>query len=438
MEPYFGYRLLLLGCIVVANAFFAAAELALVSSRLPRLRELAAQGHVGAQAAVSLLSHPERLLSTAQVGVTLAGLGAGWAGQDTLYQWLVVALGPLASAAGPAALHTVSFLLAFLALTYVMVVVGEVAPKNLAIREPERLAVLVAPPLLVFHRAFRPFVFVLERSSEAISRLLGLGREGAAHSIEDLKLMAKSIRASGRLSAFENDTVDRALGLRDIAVREIMVPRHDIVSIQAGATLSEALHALAGEQHARLPVYEKEPEHITGILHYKDLLVALARRRPNLPEPRVRSVMRKHLVVPETKPLDQMIDEFRHHHAHMAMVVDEFGTIVGLVTLEDVLEQVFGEIEDEHDAWTPEPDADAAVLELDGATGIRDLEAHHGLVLPANAGFETLAGFLLFRLGSIPQAGDSLDHEGRRFTVLEMERLRIAKVRIERLAAPAP
>ena len=440
-ETYFGYRFLLLGFIVGLNAFFASAEMALISTRPSRLRELAGGGAVGAQAAINMLSHPERLLATVQLGVTLAALGAGWAGEDTFYQAILALLQPITTPRIHTLLHGVSFVLAFLVLTFCMVVLGEVVPKNFGIKLAERYAVVAAPLLLLFYRASQPFIFVLERSSAVVSRAMGLrpGGSGAGHSIEELKLIASSVRAAGLMSPFEEIALGRLLDLSGLSVREVMAPRNNIVSISIEASLDQALRTLVENQYTRVPVYEGEPQNVAGILHYKDLLPVWRRMRiagrSNAPAPdlNLRALLHKALVVPESKPLNQMIDEFRRNHAQMALVVDEFGTIVGLVTMEDVLEQIFGEIEDEHDPHRPRPSLGVSVLELDGVIPIRDLETQYGIELPTSAGFETLAGFLLFRLGYIPKAGESLEHDARRFTILEMDGKRIAKVRIEKL-----
>jgi CBS domain containing-hemolysin-like protein len=338
-------------------------------------------------------------------------------------------------------LHAASFAVAFLVLTFFMVVLGEVVPKNLGIKKAERYAVVVAPLLLVFYRVSEPFIYVLERASAVVSRALGLGAEESrtAHSVEELKLIASSVRAAGRMEEFEESCVHRILDLANVSVREIMVPRNDIVSVSVEASLDHLLRALTDNQYTRVPVYEDKPEEIIGILHYKDLLPLWQRMRSaarmNMPASpfRLRPLLRKPLVVPESKPLNQMVDEFRQHHAHMAMVVDEFGTIVGLVTLEDVLEQIFGEIEDEHDVRRPRPSLATRVIELEGTANIRDLESQYGIDLPTNAGFETLAGFLLFRLGYIPKAGEAIEYDGRRFTILGMDHNRIERVRIEKL-----
>jgi CBS domain containing-hemolysin-like protein len=239
--------------------------------------------------------------------------------------------------------------------------------------------------------------------------------------------------------------IHHVLDLNQVSVREIMVPRNDIVSIPVDASLEEVLKTMIEQQHSRLPVWEEKPEQIAGILYYKDLLQVWVERREAIRTGRpsrafrVKRIMRPHLVVPETKPLSQMLQEFRLGRSHMAMVVDEFGTIVGLLTVEDVLEEIVGAIADEYDEAFAEPRAaEADELELDGATRIRDLETDFGIEIPADAGFETLAGFLLYKLGDIPKVGDAVEFENRRYTVLEMERNRIARVRVEKLEAAQP
>lgn len=438
------FRVLLVVLLIAINGFFAGAEVALLSVRHSRLRQMAAEGVAGAQAALNLLSHPGRLLSVTQVGVTLASLGLGWAGEDALYKVLIALFQPALTPVTSKWLHGLCFALAFLLISYLHVVTGEVVPKNLAMSKADRMAALVAPALLVFYRLSLPFVVTIERSAGVLTRVLrlrGAVQAGGGHSAEELKLIVSSSRGLGYLPEAQEDMIHRVLDLDQIAVREIMVPRNDIVSIAADATLEEVLHTMNQQRHSRLPVYEESPEKIIGILHYKDLLPVWEERRLSIRtgQPnrafQIRRLLRPHLVVPETKPLSQMLEEFRQGRSHMAMVVDEFGTIVGMVTVEDVLEQLVGRIEDEHDEKSARRLPETGEVELDGTTRIRDLESEYGIEIPTDAGFETLAGFLLFKLGEIPAAGESLEYAGRRYTVLEMERNRIARVRIEKLAA---
>ncbi len=434
-------RFIILLFILAANGFFASAEVSLVSVRQSRLRELAEQGQAGAQSALNLLANPGRLLSVTQVGITLASLGLGWAGEDTLYRLLRVLLESFHFRASAVLLHGVAFAIAFLIISYAHVIIGEVVPKNLALEKADRIAVLAAPVLLVFYRISQPFVVIIERSSALILRTFGLGTGHAhgGHTPEELKYIIQSSRHEGHLQQFEQDAIQRLIELSDYSAREIMTPRHSIVSLPVDADPDEVLSVMAEHKFTRVPVYEDRPEQIIGIVHYKDLMrvwderrFAHERRRATRPF-RLRRFIRKPLVVPETKPLNHLIDEFRTSHTHMALVVDEFGTVSGLVTLEDVLEQVFGDIGDEHDAVRPITSHQEKILQLEGATTIRDLETRYNLVLPGEAGFETLAGFLLFQFGHIPKERESADYNGRRFTIAKMDHNRIASVIIEKL-----
>lgn len=430
-------RLLLLAAIVGLNGFFASAEVALISVRRSRLNELAAQGRAPARAALELLANPGRLLSLTQVGVTLASLGLGWAGEQTVYELLVAMLGSLVTPRNSPYLHGAAFAVGFLAISLFHVVVGEVVPKNLAIEKADRLALLVAAPLLLFYRIAEPFIFVVERSAQVLTKALGLsGRAGGGHSAEELKFIVESSRKEGHLEGFEEIAIQNLLDLRSVSAREVMTPRVDVVSASSDATLDQILRLLLEHQYSRLPIYEGKPEHVIGTIHYKDLMRVWEQRKMandhRVPAPpfRLRRYVREPLVVPETKPLNQLVDEFRAAHAHMALVMDEFGTFTGLVTLEDVLEEIFGPIGDEHDERRRLPKAGDPVIEVDGSTTIRELGSEYGVDLPGDAGFETLAGFLLFRLGYIPARGDTVTYGPRTFIVQEMDRNRIARVRI--------
>ncbi len=440
-----GFRLILLLLILATNGFFAAAEVSLVSVRQSRLRELAQNGQAGAQSALSLLANPGRLLSVTQLGVTLASLGLGWAGEGTLYSLLRDAFEPLQMRVPGVVLHGIAFALAFLIISYAHVILGEVVPKNLAIEKADRLAVLAAPALLVFYRVSQPFVVVIERSSALILRAFGLGQGHAhgGHSPEELKYIVQSSRHEGHLQDFEQGAIQRLIEVGGYSAREIMTPRHNIVSLPVDASLEQVLSVMTAHKFARIPVYEDRPEQITGIVNYKDLMrvwderrFAHDRHRATRPF-RLRRFLRKPLVVPETKPVNQLVDEFRAHHTHMALVVDEFGTVTGLVTLEDVLKQVFGEIGDEHDEVRPVLGEQEKIINLEGSTTIRDLEMRYKVVLPGEAGFETLAGFLLFQFGYLPKVDEWIEYGGRRFTITQMERNRIASVAIERLEPKA-
>ncbi len=446
MEPTnnIGLRLVLLAVITGINAFFAAAEVALLSVRRPRLKQLAAEGNLGAQAALSLLGNTERLLSVIQVAISLTSLAMGVAGEETINSWLQSQLLPLFPAEYAGGVQIACLIVSFVVLTLVLVIIGEVVPKNVGIAGAEKLSIISAPILLVVFRLFAPLVFLVERGSSIISRMIGVPADAGqgAHSPEEIRHIVESSLDHGSLTSFEAQAMDRLLELREVVAREVMTPRSSMVCLPVQASLDEVLHTMSEHHYSRVPIYRGEGDNIVGIVHFRDLLnvwqerrLANERRRP-VRAFKLDNHIRKLPVIPETKQLSELIDEFRRDHAHMALVVNEFGGVSGVLTLEDVFEQVFGEIEDEHDLVRAAIGDDISVVELDGATPTRDLEMHYGIELPATDSFETLAGFVLFKLGVIPQGGESVEENGWRFSVVTMERNRIALVRAERLAKP--
>lgn len=441
MEPtYFGYRILVLLLLTAANAFFSAAEVALLTVRPAKMQALAARGNRSAQAAMTLINNMERMISLCQVGITIASLGMGWAGEQAIYDVLVKALKPYVAAHLEIVAHGIAFLFSFLLLTFVLVVIGEVVPKNLAVEKSEQMALLTSPALLVCYKVLEPFVWVVERSSAAVTRLFGAKgvTHAGGHSAEEIRHIVLTSSVSGTLPQFEQTAIQHLLDLRGLVAREVMVPRSSVVSISADSSLDEVLRVMSEHNYSRLPVWRDRPENIIGVIHYRDLLrvwrqrrFASERRRTAKPF-QLEDALRKPLIVPETKPLTELLEEFRETHSHLAVVVDEFGTVMGLVTMEDILEQVFGEIEDEHDEERKAaPRATSGAIEVEGTIPIRDLAMQYGIELPADAEFETLAGFLLSRFGFIPKGGESVDEGGRRYTVVLMDRNRIARVRIE-------
>jgi CBS domain containing-hemolysin-like protein len=437
-----GYKLLLIFALMAVNAFFAAAEVALLSTRRSKLEALAREGALGAQAALSLLANPERLISLIQAAMAITTLGLGSAGEEMIRRQIEALFLPLAGKIPAAVTQTVSFILSFLVLTLTVVVVGEVVPKNIGVARADRLAVIAAPVLLLFYRIAEPFILLIEKVASKLSSWLGArGSAHGAHSAEELKYIVQSARHEGHLTEFEDNAVRRVLELNEYVAREVMTPRHSVVSVPVESTLDELLLAFTNSHHSRMPVWRDRPENVIGLVHFRDLLAVWQQRRTaterrrSVPQFRLDLHLRKPFVIPETKLLSELIDEFRSSHVHMAIVVDEFGTVSGVITLEDVLEQVFGEIEDEHDTRREPVLLEAPVTEFDGATPIVDLESQYGIPLPAEAGFETLAGFLLYRLGHLPKPGESVLEADRRYTVLDMERNRIARVRVERIEA---
>ena len=441
MAAFILLRLFAVLALVAANAFFVAAEFALVSIRDTRIQQLIDERRLGARTIQKLQQHLDEFLPAVQFGVTLASLALGWIGEPAAAQILQPWVGNSVFA------HTLAIVLGFGCITYMHVILGELVPKSLALQRAERVALAVAGPMDVFMSVSRPLLYAMKRSANLVLRGFGsvMMREGGVHSAEELKLIVTASRRVGMLPGSQEEMIHRALDLSDVSVREIMVPRHNIFSLSADMPLEEAMARVVEEQHSRIPVYEPKrgPEHIIGLLYSKDLsrlmhlkLVAPA-GSPLQPGVTVRTVMRDVLVVPETKPVTDLLNELKLHRRHLAVVVDEFGSTTGLVTVEDAIEQLVGEIEDEFDvAETPFRKLAGGAMVLHGSENIRDLESRHDLTLPRNEGYETLGGFILAKLGKIPAAGEHVDFGGRRFTVLEMDQMRVASVKVEVLEPP--
>jgi CBS domain containing-hemolysin-like protein len=440
--------------LILANAFFVAAEFALVSIRETRIEQMLAAEVPGARAVRRLQQDLDYFLPAVQLGVTLCSLALGWIGEPLAAGLFVGWLGALPvppvhalAYAHVAAIAAVA--LGFALITYFHVLVGELVPKSLALRRAEALAVAVAPPMLVFMAMARPAVRFLKGSAAVILRGFDIPMtdRAAVHSPEELKLIATAARRMGLLPKFQETLIHRALELDDVPIREIMTTRQKIFSLPSNLPIEEASAQVIDSKHSRIPVFDETrgPEHIVGVVYSKDL-ARLMFFRPTKPRPpgpivelKLRQVMRDVLVVPETKTVLDLIREFQQRRRHMAIVVDEYGSTVGLVTAEDAIEQLTGELEDEFDdPARPILATASGALLMDGGVNLRDLETQTQWSLPRDGGVETLAGFLLMRLGQIPKGGESVTFEGRRMTVVEMDGRRISKVRVERIEEELP
>ncbi len=435
-------RVLTIVLLVLANAFFVAVEFALVSVRRTRLQQRASQGSARAEAALKLIGNLNSVLSGTQLGITLASLALGWIGEITLAAMIQPALAWL-HVDSPVLTHSLALALAFLMITFLHVVLGELVPKQVALERAERLSLVVAWPMTFFMKFVRGPLAVLDACSFFLARHLGAtagGPQSHSYTGEELKMLVTASYRSGALPAYQQDMIHNIIDLSQILVREVMVPRPNIVSISVDLSLGELLRIVTEDQYSRLPVHQDSPEQIIGVLYTKDLLKVAEEQQATWEAGRtprefvLRSLLREIQVVPETKPIDQLLQDFQKQRRHMALVVDEFGSTVGLVTVEDVLEQIVGEIEDEYD-WEMPPGLRLGerTLVLDAHVNILDLEDQYQVQLPRDKGFETLAGFVLQQLGHIPQGGETFVYENRKFTVLEMEHRRVARVKLEML-----
>ena len=441
------FRLAAIAVLILANGFFVAAEFALVSMRKTRLQQLIAEERPGARAVERLREHLDDFLPAVQFGVTLCSLALGWIGEPTLALLFEHELSPVGRANVHA--HVYSHLLAapvaFMPITYQHRLRGELVPKSLALRKGDELAIAVAAPMSIFISITRPIVRLMNRSAALVLRIFHtpMPHESSAHSPDELKLIATAARNSGMLPEFQESLIHRAVEVNEVPTREIMIPRQRIFSLPSSMLVEEASARFVEEMHSRVPVYDpvRGPEYIVGIVYSKDIarLMHFSASAPTrfaespFTALRLRQVMREVLVVPETKPVLDLLREFQLRRRHLAIVVDEYGSTVGLVTVEDAIEQLVGELEDEFDVDTSPllPSGNEGLI-LDGSVNLRDLETQMHWNLPREGGVETLAGFLLTRLGRIPTGGEVVDFDGRRMIITEMSGHRIAKVRLEK------
>ena len=428
--------------LVALNAFFVAAEYALLSVRRTRIEQLSNEGNSQAKLVLALVSDMVALFSGTQLGITVISLLMGWLGEaiiaNAVDYWLGGHLGGYARAA---VVHSISVGIAFLVITILLMVFGELVPKAMAYDNAERFALAVARPMFLFLRLSRYPVRVLDSMASATLRSLhrspGRGH-GPAHTAEEVKLIVSGIRKRGLLDEEQEEMIHSVFDLDRVRVREIMVAWNRITCLPVTTDLAMLLDRVVKDQHSRIPIYDSLPDQIVGVLYTKDLLSVLAERaRAATPATTgfdLRTILHQPMIVPEGMSLTQMLKEARRRHSQMALVVDEFGTFVGLVTIEDVLEQIVGEIQDEYDR---EESAVRKVGEnvfvVDASISLRDLASEHDIILPRGEGYETLAGFVLARLGFIPHGGETFIYELRRYTVLELEGRRVSKIRIETL-----
>ncbi|HZP33148.1 MAG TPA: hemolysin family protein [Candidatus Acidoferrales bacterium] len=454
-----GLRLLAVLMLVAINGFFASAEFALVAVRASRVRQLIERGDPRARIVQQLLTQLDRVVSGVQVGITLTSLAIGAIGEPLfaqlfrpLFEWLPGGRAALAA-------HGVAIVLAFACLTLLHVVFGELVPKTISLERAARASLLIARPFYWYLSTFRWAVVLLEGISGKVVRWLGVSGLVAGHTIphsaEELQVQIRQAGEHGLLAPGEERVILGALDLREIRVRDIMIPRPDVHALPVEAGFEETLALFAKTQRSRLPVYQSSLDHVLGFVHIKDLLGVLSSREEfvqagsataanasgrQMQDFSLRRFLRELLIVPEGKLAGDLLLEMRTRRISLAMVVDEFGSILGLVTLEDVLEQMVGEIHDEFDiVQAPQIVGSGPELAMvfDGAVGLRDLETQYEISLPEDPAYATLGGFVLAQLGFIPRGGESFDFAGYRFTVLEMERHRVARIKLQRLIVPS-
>jgi putative hemolysin len=427
------WEILIVLALILANGFFSGAEMAIVASRRGRLRQLADAGDAAARTALELASSPDRFLPTVQIGITLVGTLAAAYGGDRLVSdlsgWLSAVLPErLAGATRPIALTLFVGLLSFFTL-----LLGELVPKRLALRKAESIARAVAPAMHLFARVARPLVGLMSWSTSAVLFLLGAHKQdGPTVSVDDIEHLLEAGRAEGVLEPVEQAVATEALRLGERTVRDIMRPRIDLDALDIATPPGEVLGAIAMAGYSRLPVYEGSLDHILGYVALKDVL-----RQNWMGWPiELRKILHKALFVPETMPLDRLLEMFQKERNQLAIVLDEYGGTEGMVTLEDVLEELVGEIHSEHHRGreTPFVDRGDGSWLVDGGAGVEALAEIFGIRLDQTPrDYSTVSGLVLARLERIPSTGDQTDWLGLSIEVVDMDGRRIDKLLVKRL-----
>jgi CBS domain containing-hemolysin-like protein len=421
-------QLLFVLFLIFANGFFVAAEFALVKVRLSRIDVLAAEGRWPARITRRLIEHLDAYLSACQLGITLSSLGLGWVGEPFVARLLEPVIRWLGLPAE--AVHPIAFAVAFATITFLHITVGEVAPKSIAIRKATGTSLIIAPPLLAFYYVFRPFIWFLNASSNLLLRLVGLGAVSDSeliHTEEELRLILSESARGGSLSIAERLLMENVLDLEDKTARQVMLPRGDIVYLSTDRTLEENYQMIARSGHTRFPLCDGELDRLVGVVHVKSVVRAMIERQPL---ESLTDLAKRVSFVPETVHLDKLLREFLATRSHLAMVVDEFGSISGMVTFEDVLEQLVGPIQDEFDRELPQviKRGDGRFL-VDGSCPIDVLAEECQMVLPAVQA-TTAGGLISELLGRIPDDGDRLCIGRHEVTVLEATPKRVHRLEI--------
>jgi putative hemolysin len=407
--------------LVAGNAFFVAAEYALVTARRTRLVELAEHGNRRAQMALRIMDDPVRFIGTVQLGITAFSIALGAVGEPLVEHFF-----------DPVVATTIAFILAFALVTYLHVTLGELVPKAVALTNNETTALWVALPIEAVYVATYPLVWFLQQSANAFTRLFGIQPAPAgvvAHTEEDIRHIVAAAEDTGVIEEAEEEMVYKIFDFADKEVHEVMVPRPEVVAISIDLPPQECLAAVIDSPYTRYPVYRGSLDEILGVLHVRDLFSSLY--ADGIANVDISALVRPAHVVPETKDLAAMLAEFRRVNQHMAVVVDEYGSFEGIVTLEDLLEEIVGEIEDEYDLPDESVErVDDSRIRIDGTFPIDDFNEQFGQELPQDD-YHTVAGFVFGALGRAAESGDEVLHDGLRFHVLDVDGPRIERLEVE-------
>ncbi|HEY7234368.1 MAG TPA: hemolysin family protein [Gemmatimonadaceae bacterium] len=424
-------RLGIVLALVVANAFFVAAEFALVATRRSRIENGGVVGERSARLVEKTLKDLDRYISVTQVGITLASLALGWLGADAIAALIDAGLARLGVSIPGAAVHTTAAAItAFVVIALLHIVLGQLTPKSLALVRPERTSAILVRPLIGFSVIMSPFIALLNGAANGVLRVFGVRPSRPleqVHSPEELRLLVMQSRAHGALDESDSAMLAGVFDFHEKRARDVMRPRTDIVAIPVDATESDVWQLMRSERYSRYPVYEETLDNVVGVLVAKDLWL----EEPGSPFA-LRSLIRKPLYVPDNRPAERVLDDLRRSRAHMAVVLDEYGGTAGIVTLEDLVEEVIGDINDEYDFAVREAIEANGVLELAGSMSLVDVRSDYRLPIP-EGDWTTLGGYTFARLGRVPRIGDRAQFPGGELEVVAMDGRRVAAVRVVRI-----
>lgn len=427
------FKIFIVLLLILANGFFVAVEFALIRVRRPRIEALAATGQGSALAVMRALDQLDSIISTTQFGITLASLALGWVGESTLeHIFEPILMQRLPSNVAIAAAHTISAVLAFSIITYFHIVLGEFTPKALAIEFSERIALAVARPVELFYKAFKPLIWIINFSGVRFLRLFGIKTDLGHHSAyteEEVRQIVTASHESGHLESDERDLIHNVFEFSDLTASEIMIPRTVVMAIERSAAFDEVVHQFQLSGYSRLPVYEEKFDNMIGVVHSKDVMGYLLHPE----EFDLMKIIRPPVFIPDSARLGDVLSKMQRDRLHLAIVVDEHSGVEGILTLEDLLEEIVGEIEDEHDETLADElrDPGEGIFSIDAALSVRDANRKFNLNLPESDDYTTVAGFLIARAGRLLTPGDIIEHNGARFTVERVTRRRITHVRME-------
>ncbi len=422
--------------LVLANGFFVAVEFALVSVRRARMETLAATGITRAKSVIHALDHLDAMLSASQFGITIASLALGAVGESTIAHLLEpVFLSMVPAGASTFIAHSVAIALALSIITYLHLVLGEYAPKALAIEKAEAIAMATAGAMDLFYRTFKPFIWFINVSGTKLLKLFGVDfRPGhhTAYTEDELRHLIDLSHKSGHLQIDEQTLIQNVFEFSDLTAREIMIPRTEVVGIEQSSKFAEVVNVFQMSGYSRLPVYKEHLDDITGIIHSKDVMPFLLKSE----DFDLNRIIHKPIFIPDTAPLWEVMQKLQRSRVHLAIVVDEYSGVEGILTLEDLLEEIVGEIQDEHDEALAEKlkEREEGVFSIEAGLSIRDANKNFNLNLPESDDYTTIAGFLITRSGRLLNPGDSVEYNGARFTVEKVDRRRILGVRMEPLS----